>query len=457
MALYDNKYWLLSHIRNSFISTDDTGTCELVMVGEDINPLKASLEHYPDPNDKSDSDDDDLTIKSCDIGMDFGMRARTNTAAKIEKLENARKKIAKMKIIKWNEQDTTYSKEQLDEMFQRVEPKQPQINEKSSLSEKLKQRQNLPQNPFNQFAKFDGSGQSNVPIRHYKIFLTMLSEDYKNVPLEVSCIATAKIRDLIGLILYKISGYHGDLKLHSISHYALYITEEDGEVYRDLPHLEPKECVAKYGFTCLGLVEHNNPELLTAFSQMVITDTVELDSVDAPSPKNNAKGENVKSAEFKQDTNNMLAMETHQKAMEAPTYQSFRVYLVTKMRLRVEVQLGISGDKLEIDPIQSQNSKFSLTPRQKPASYPMNSIAWCELVDRKNEKSTFRIVYSTNFTNSLSKNSASCGVKTAVANFSPLQSSASFKNFDFESDVKVAEDIVAKINLILDLKSSQSR
>lgn len=25
MALYDNKYWLLSHIRNSFISTDDTG------------------------------------------------------------------------------------------------------------------------------------------------------------------------------------------------------------------------------------------------------------------------------------------------------------------------------------------------------------------------------------------------------------------------------------------------
>jgi len=25
MAFYDNKHWLLSHIRNSFISSDDTG------------------------------------------------------------------------------------------------------------------------------------------------------------------------------------------------------------------------------------------------------------------------------------------------------------------------------------------------------------------------------------------------------------------------------------------------
>lgn len=25
MATYNNKHWLLSHIRNSFISTDDTG------------------------------------------------------------------------------------------------------------------------------------------------------------------------------------------------------------------------------------------------------------------------------------------------------------------------------------------------------------------------------------------------------------------------------------------------
>lgn len=36
MATYNNQHWLLSHIRNSFISTDDTGMCENVMLTEDI-------------------------------------------------------------------------------------------------------------------------------------------------------------------------------------------------------------------------------------------------------------------------------------------------------------------------------------------------------------------------------------------------------------------------------------
>lgn len=27
MAFYDNKYWILSHIRNSFLYSDDTGRC----------------------------------------------------------------------------------------------------------------------------------------------------------------------------------------------------------------------------------------------------------------------------------------------------------------------------------------------------------------------------------------------------------------------------------------------
>lgn len=48
------------------------------------------------------------------------------------------------------------------------------------------------------------------------------------------------------------------MTLHPPTHYGLYITEEDGEVYRDLPPLDAKECVAKFGFTCLGLVEHKD-------------------------------------------------------------------------------------------------------------------------------------------------------------------------------------------------------
>lgn len=40
---------------------------------------------------------------------------------------------------------------------------------------------------------------------------------------------------------------------------------------------------------------------------------------------------------------------------------------------------------------------------------------------------------------------------------SALHSSASFKHYDFESDYVTAEEIIQKINLILQLKSSSSR
>lgn len=39
MATYDNKHWLLTNIRNSFMSTDDTGMCEIVMAGENFPKL----------------------------------------------------------------------------------------------------------------------------------------------------------------------------------------------------------------------------------------------------------------------------------------------------------------------------------------------------------------------------------------------------------------------------------
>ena len=46
MALYDNKLWLLSHIHNSFISSDDTGVCEMVLGAEDFKlELKEVAKH----------------------------------------------------------------------------------------------------------------------------------------------------------------------------------------------------------------------------------------------------------------------------------------------------------------------------------------------------------------------------------------------------------------------------
>lgn len=64
--------------------------------------------------------------------------------------------------------------------------------------------------------------------------------------------------------------------------------------------------------------------------------------------------------------------------------------------------LGISGEKLEIDPVQQKSSKFTLV-RQKAVSYPMDSIAWCEITDFKTHKSSFRIMYSLSFGNEVNR------------------------------------------------------
>lgn len=94
MAFYDNEHWLLSHIRDSFLSTDNTGTsqilfrlnfwvkiklvsvfpkgqCEMVMLGEDIpKQLKSNgmLQCYPGME-ESDDEDLDALAESYDVQM----------------------------------------------------------------------------------------------------------------------------------------------------------------------------------------------------------------------------------------------------------------------------------------------------------------------------------------------------------------------------------------------------
>lgn len=190
------------------------------------------------------------------------------------------------------------------------------------------------------------------------------------------------------------STIHGDFPLQPVSKYGLYITEEDGEVDHDFPNLDPKECVAKFGFTCLGLVEHKNNSKNVSFetSQVLINNELIED---------NMNGSKITPLmdEATQITANMQLMKVHATAMEAPLYQSYRVYIVNKMRPKAEIHLGISGEKIEIDPLQQKNSKFTFV-RQKPVSHHIDSVAWCEVLENKSSGTAFRVVYSSSFGNS---------------------------------------------------------
>lgn len=67
---------------------------------------------------------------------------------------------------------------------------------------------------------------------------------------------------LIEVLIYcqnYFSSQYGATDVLPVSYYNLYITEDDGEVDRDLPCLDRREPSSKFGFTYLGLVQETEP------------------------------------------------------------------------------------------------------------------------------------------------------------------------------------------------------
>lgn len=89
--------------------------------------------------------------------MEYSHRERSNTAQRLEKMDLERKKAAKVNV-KW-ENNPAISITQQSELFQRKDfrNKTSQTKRYSLLSEQLKKCPNIPQNPFIEYVKFDGS------------------------------------------------------------------------------------------------------------------------------------------------------------------------------------------------------------------------------------------------------------------------------------------------------------
>ncbi|XP_043500457.1 target of rapamycin complex 2 subunit MAPKAP1 [Polistes fuscatus] len=445
MALYDNQHWLLSHIRDSFLSTDDTGMCEMVMLGEDIpKEMKSNgtLQCYPGME-ESDDEDLDALAESYDIQMDMELshRQRSNTAQRLEKMDLERKKAAKIKHVKWEHKPNLLSLAEQSKLFQRKDfrKKNTTTNKRHSfLSEQIGKCPNLPQNPFTDFAKFDGNAQVGIAIRKYRIFMCMLPKEERTYPLQIVVIATAKVLEFIGLICYKYASEHPNHNLkEDITKYGLYITEDDGEVDWDFPCLDPGEVISKFEFTTLGLVE------------MKPSDRARHNTIRHIETEVNEELE-VKDKEQEEVAKDLAKMEGHTTAMEAPLYQSYRVYIINKVRAKTEILLGISGEKIEIDPVITGKGASRFWNRQRAVSYHIDNIAWCEITENKGSKTIFTLVY-TPHSSTLDSLSASSSQTHS------LHQSASFKNHDFEAYSVTAEEIVKKINHILELRSSISR
>ncbi|XP_053695431.1 stress-activated map kinase-interacting protein 1 [Sabethes cyaneus] len=506
MATYNNPHWLLSHIRNSFISTDDTGLSETVMMLEDIpaqyaqlhkqavqstserpetpreearlaerEPIVSYDDFYCYPGlDDSDDDEADSLSQSYEIQMDQEVgfhRQRSNTDQKLERLEIARRKAARIKNIKY-ETAVQRGDDGDDELFVRKEVKLVDDEERTSmLTKQLETYPKIPQNKFLEYAKYDGTSQTEVPTKTFKIFLGMMPEEQqRSYPVTVCVTATAKIQDFIGLICYKCSLAYPDVSLRSVRHYGLFMTEEDGEIDLDFPALDVNEQCSKFCFTHLALAERKPSELQTQTSlsgSSVIRSEQRTRSITSelgePSWQSAYRTEETSATETRmltpQQKKDLDKMQGHTSKLEAPQYRSFHVSIIHKARLKTEVQLGISGDKLEIDPVQ-QKSAAKFWPRQKSANHSMDSIAHCSLVERKTSKAVLRIVYSaTSYPQGLSASSGTEFVMSSPTIRQQQQSgqTALFKHYDIETDPATAQEIVEKINNILEVRSSPVR
>uniref|UniRef100_A0A3Q3WSU2 Uncharacterized protein n=1 Tax=Mola mola TaxID=94237 RepID=A0A3Q3WSU2_MOLML len=281
MAFLDNPAIILAHIRQSHVTSDDTGMCEMVLIDQDVDLEKCQLALVPGSscgstmsgslNDGGDSVTDN---HACDLSQsmditsswDFGIRRRSNTAQRLERLRKERQNQIKCKNIQWKERTSSQSVEDLGSLFEKRDFKDRQrtTGTKSTLSLRLEQCPQQLNNPFNEYSKFDGKGHiGTTATKKIDVYLSMQIGQEKVHPMTVVTIANARVHDLIGLICWQYTSEGREPKLNeNVNAYCLHIAEDDGEVDTDFPPLDSNEPIHKFGFSTLALVEkYSSPGL----------------------------------------------------------------------------------------------------------------------------------------------------------------------------------------------------
>ncbi|XP_071821013.1 target of rapamycin complex 2 subunit MAPKAP1-like isoform X1 [Apostichopus japonicus] len=508
MALLDDPAFIIAHLRHSFITSDDTGMCEMALMNEEVDwpkrkkELEVKKQHpwnqYEGYDSEQGYEEFDVNRESYEIesSFDYGFRQRSNTAIRLEKLKQDRQAQKKCQRIQWKEDcssfpeiETMYDEEE-DDLFGRKEVKPVQKTLRSALSQQLEQYPQQASNPFSEFAKFDGKAHigSGTSIKKIGIFLDMCEGDAREFPLEIQVVGTAKVSEVIGLICwhYKNEGYEPPLR-DSIDNYCLMIAEEEGEVDDDFPALDCKEAISKFGFSTLALVEKASvlPDKESQESGKDEAIIVNIKSSDGESKlaidntqvtlrelMNKAlkrrKGiiptagpdylmEKVNDPGVSLDLDaklssigclNFVMVREHSKRsyvkpserfrhgsgqelsyVISTQYKSFRVNMLHKLRPTNEIQLGISGEKVEIDPVQqNKHTPAKLLTKQKAITIESDRVAACKILEEKQGKTVFRLTFK-----------------------SP---SHEFKQYDFEASPAKAKEIVRRINHILELRAS---
>jgi target of rapamycin complex 2 subunit MAPKAP1 len=419
--------------------------------------------------DNNDENDEDLLSQSFDINFTqeapFSFRFRTNTTAKLEKLCEIKKKRAQIKVVKVDDSVIKLNQEieDDDELFIRKELSKVTIAPKSKLTEQLETLPPIKLNKFREYSTFDGSSYPANETKTIQVFITTIPE-LRDYPIKCCVHATAKIEEFMGFILFKTTNIYPEYTdiIEEVRSYGLFISDETGEPDVDFPALDLNEQVVKYQFTYLAMAKARH---VPQFSQRTLS--VASDTTNVIFSSSSIKRQSSVETNQSLHRNTSDAMTDHFTMIEAPIYRAYRVTLITKKHFRTEVQLGISAEKIEIDPLQQKNTSYFF--KQKSSHFVMDAVAFCEITTKKSSRFEFRIAYNPLFFDPFSANStlpvASTSFSSAVNNsytsnsLSEVTTPTSFalKFHTFETDPTSAEEIVIKVNNILLLKTSSVR
>uniref|UniRef100_A0A3Q2Z0F1 Target of rapamycin complex 2 subunit MAPKAP1 n=1 Tax=Hippocampus comes TaxID=109280 RepID=A0A3Q2Z0F1_HIPCM len=465
MAFLDNPAIILAHIRQSHVTSDDTGMCEMVLIDQDVDLEKCHLAQVPGSSYESsmlgsfnegfgtttDSHTCDLS-QSMDItsSWDFGIRRRSNTAQRLERLRKERQNQIKCKNIQWKER-SSQSVEDLGSFFEKRDFKDRMRSTcvKSTLSLRLEQCPQQLNNPFNEYSKFDGKGHiGTTATKKIDVYLSMQIGQEKVHPMAVVTIANARVHDLIGLICWQYTSEGREPKLNeNVNAYCLHIAEDDGEVDTDFPPLDSNEPIHKFGFSTLALVEkYTSPGLGSRQSLFVRINAAQgfslipVDSLKVTMKeilqkalkkrKGSQKGSGTRGEESSEE-DPPIDITSVQDMLSSHHYKSFKISMIHKLRFTTDVQLGISGEKVEIDPVTNQKASTKFWIRQKPISIDSDHLCACDLVEERSPNhAIFKITYMSNH------------------DYKPLY---------FESDSATVNEIVLKVNYILESRASTTR
>ncbi|CAL1529769.1 unnamed protein product [Lymnaea stagnalis] len=536
MAMMDNVDFLISHIRNAFVTSDDTSMSEWVITecrAQDETELKRDSNPRYNRNNmniRSDSMSDcpsDNEIKgSMDIhpDMDFGAhRRRSNTAQRLERLKKEKRTQSKMKTIQWKDAPETYKAEEKGHLFEKRNlPELPntgsnipdqnistttfqnvpvppvlEVTSASSspskkakgvsiLSQQLEELDSHGSNPFFKYAKFDGRTAGGLPTRKLEIFLAFAPPEHRGYPMSILVTAHAKAQEVVGLICWQYTEEERKPDLQSVAghidpndfvnKFSLHMAEDDGEIDTDFPPIIPTDPVSKYGFTKFALVANAPVQPKSALvtinvpnrgfnkfqvDSMTVTMRELMDKVIKKRKiklrpglnytlEKTGKSEIGKPVDLDAMLGSMNCLEFYlirenssrgdaesngeedQKMAESlmsHQYKSFIVSMVHKLRTNTEVQLGISGDKIEIDPVSVKGTARLF--RQKAVTYDADCVAACDITETKsNGRAVFRMTYL---------------------------NGTDYKQHYFEAEQSTATEIVEKVNNILELKFSPVR